>query len=94
MVRLIKDFRNTPESELAELHQVFNEETNKYEDDIINNRTYQFDSRYDIDEKWTGVKSLNKQKEETLEDWKERVAIAKEKLRLTEKELFLNKDCE
>ena len=78
MVRFVKDLRITPESELAELHQVFNEETNKYEDDIINNRTYRFDGRYDIDEKWTGVKSLNKEDDETLEDWKKRVALARE----------------
>ncbi len=80
MVRFVKDLRITPESELAQLNQVFNEETNKYEDDIINYRTYLFDGRYDIDERWTGVKSLNKKKGEPLADWKKRVAIAKEEL--------------
>ena len=88
MVRFPQDLRIQPESELAKLRRVWNEEEKKYEDDTINNRTYLFDGRYDIDENWTGVKSLNKQKEETLEDWKERVAIAKEKLRLTEKEKY------
>ena len=57
VVRFPQDLRITPERELARLHQVFNEETNQYEDDIINYRTYLFDGRYDIDEKWTGVKS-------------------------------------
>jgi len=80
-VRFPQDLRITPERELARLHQVFNEETNQYEDDIINYRTYLFDGRYDIDEKWTGVKSLNKTKDETLEEWKERVAIAKKELK-------------
>ena len=81
VVRFPQDLRITPERELARLHQVFNEETNQYEDDIINYRTYLFDGRYDIDEKWTGVKSLNKTKDETLEEWKERVAIAKKELK-------------
>ena len=81
MTRFIENLRITPERELAELHQVFNAETNQYEDDIINMRTYLFDWRYDIDEKWTGVKSLNKQEHETLEDWKVRVANAKADLK-------------
>ena len=80
MVRFPQDLRITPEKKLAQLHQVFNEKTNKYEDDFINNRTYFFSGRYDIDEEWTGVKSLNKKKGETLADWKKRVAIAKEEL--------------
>ena len=81
MVRFPQDLRIQPESELAKLRRVWNEEEKKYEDDTINNRTYLFDGRYDIDENWTGVKSLNKQKEETLEHWKERVAIAKKELK-------------
>ncbi len=78
VVRFPMRLRITPEDQLAELHQVFNEETNQYEDDIINNRTYLFDGRYDIDEEWTGVAYLNKKEEETLEDWKKRVAVARE----------------
>ena len=88
VVRFPRDLRITPERELARLHQVFNEETNKYEDDIINYRTYFFDERYDIDEEWTGVKSLNKQGDETLEDWKKRVAIAKEELSAKRSEAY------
>ena len=81
MTRFIENLRIIPERELAQLHQVFNEETNQYEDDIINMRTYLFDGRYDIDEEWTGVKSLNKQEHETLEVWKVRVANAKADLK-------------
>ena len=88
MVRFAQDLRITPERELARLHQVFNEETNQYEDDIINYRTYIFDGRYDIDEKWTGVKSLNKQDDETLEDWKKRVATAKAELKKAQGEAY------
>ena len=88
VVRFPMRLRITPENQLAELHQVFNEETNQYEDDIINYRTYLFDGRYDIDEKWTGVKSLNKQDDETLEDWKKRVAIAKEELSAKRSEAY------
>ena len=88
VVRFPQDLRITPERELARLHQVFNEETNQYEDDIINYRTYLFDGRYDIDEKWTGVKSLNKQDDETLEDWKKRVATAKAELKKAQGEAY------
>ena len=81
IVRFPQELRITPERELARLHQVFNEETNQYEDDIINYRTYLFDGRYDVDERWTGIASLNKKKDETLEDWKARVSTAKEELK-------------
>ena len=85
-VRFPQDLRITPERQLAELHQVFNPETNKYEDDLINMRTYLFDGRYDVDERWTGVKSLNKQKDETLEEWKDRVALSRAAQEEKEKE--------
>ena len=88
MVRFAQDLRITPERELARLHQVFNEETNQYEESLINYRTYIFDGRYDIDEKWTGVKSLNKQDDETLEDWKKRVATAKAELKKAQGEAY------
>ena len=86
LVRFPQDLRITPEKQLAELHQVFNEETNEYEDDLINMRTYLFDGRYDLDERWTGVKSLNKQKDETLEEWKDRVALSRAAQEEKEKE--------
>ena len=83
---LIQRLRITPEKELAQLRQKWNEETQKYENDVINERTYRFGGRYDVDEEWVGVPSLNKKDTETQEEWEERVAIAEARIELEDKE--------
>ena len=86
IVQFHSDLHISSERELAELDQVWDPEENKYVNDIVTKRVNRFDGRYDVDEQWTGVPSLTKQKDESLEDWKIRVELATQKKDLREKE--------
>ena len=86
IVQFHSDLHISSERELADLDQVWSDEENKYVNDIVTKRVNRFDGRYDVDEQWTGVPSLTKQKDESLEDWKIRVELATKKKDRREKE--------
>jgi len=67
---------------LSKLHREFDEEQQKYVDTEITNRQFFYDVRYEIfATNFTGIPSLARQKDEPLEEWKERVAVAHEERR-------------
>ena len=74
---MFSNLRITPMRELERLNQVYNEETNEWEDDIITNACKEYDWRYDNYEFLGAKPSLTKKAEETMEEWKERVETRK-----------------
>ena len=75
----------TPEKELAELNRIWDEEKEEYFDDTLTKREALYGGIYSVDSNWTGWEDLTKQKDEKLEDWKNRVAAfrAKEEVERT-----------
>ena len=66
--------RITPEKHLDRLHQSFDSERDEAVDSEISCRAYHFGGRYEhIAETFTGSPSLSRQREESREDWIERV---------------------
>ena len=70
---MFSDLRITPMRELERLNQVYNEQENKWENDIITNACKTFDWRYDGYEYLGARPSLTKSEEETTEEWVARV---------------------
>lgn len=83
-VPMFSNLRVTPMSKLEELHQNWNQETGKYEDDEITVLRLQFGSSYDGYE-WirhpSMLPSLTKKAEETAEEWKSRIEVQREELK-------------
>ena len=78
---MFKNLRITPHSKLEELHQVWNEEENKYENDQVNKMCIEFSGRYDRNELWGFPQSLTKTNDESVEDWKVRVEKRQEEIK-------------
>jgi len=84
-VPMFSNLRITPMEKLEELYEVWNEETQKWEDDTITLAAKQFGGRYDGYE-WLGKEgpspapSLTKTDEETTEEWKVRVQQRRDEL--------------
>lgn len=76
---LVDDHKNLQiysESWLSELHQDWNEETQKYTDSEYTNRQIIFDARYEQNAvHFTGVPSLSRQPGEEKEAWQVRVEL-------------------
>jgi hypothetical protein len=76
---LLDDHKNLQiysESWLSELHQDWNEDTQKYTDGEYTNRQIIFDDRYEQNAvRFTGIPSLSRQKGEEKEAWQERVEL-------------------
>ena len=65
------------ESFLSKLHREWDEEQQEYVDSEITNRQFFYGGRYEgYATRFTGIPSLARQKDEPLEEWKERVAVA------------------
>ncbi len=94
-VPIFSRLRITPMKKLEELYQVWNEETQQWEDDTITLAAKQFGHRYDGYE-WLGEEggpspapSLTKKGDETTDEWKVRVQQRKDELRKQSKEKCL-----
>jgi len=69
-VPLFQNFRITPEKELSELRQKYDEKQGKWVDDIVTNRGFMLDGRYEgIAESITGSKPLGQKTSETDEEY-------------------------
>ena len=80
-VPMFSNLRITPMEKLEELYKVWNEETQKWEDDTITLAAKQFGGRYDGYEWLEGpAPSLTKQEDETTEEWKVRVQQRRDEL--------------
>lgn len=102
---MFEDFTILPEKRLSLLHQKWNNETQEWEDDEFTNREVELDGRYEsFAERETGIRSLTRKTNdapnwisigepiETLEEWKQRVKVAKEKQEKEDDDAFeLNK---
>ena len=90
-VPMFSRLRITPMKKLEELYQVWNEETQQWEDDTITIASKQFGFRYDGYE-WLGKEgpspapSLTKKGDETTEEWKVRVQKRRDELEEQRKE--------
>ncbi len=91
-VPMFSNLRITPMKKLDELYQVWNEETEQWEDDTITIAAKQFGHRYDGYE-WLGEEggpspapSLTKKGDETTEEWKVRVQKRRDELEEQRKE--------
>jgi len=78
-IPLFRNLRITPYSKLEELHRSFNKETDSWEDDEFTVGYYMFDDRYDQWDLLGCEPSLTKKKEESDQEWKNRVQVYRDK---------------
>jgi hypothetical protein len=78
-IPLFRNLRITPHSKLEELHRSFNKETESWEDDEFTVGYFMFDDRYDHWEFFGCAPSLTKKKEESHEEWRNRVQVHRDK---------------